>query len=136
MQFTGKEVVLLLHDIYMTFILAATVYVKNTYAVNELQWRGHIVCKVAASTFTFFQIFSVSVINFMTLARLLISIDPLKSRLRNASLSSKCLIGTFLNALILAGILTLITIYFSKSKLLPTALCNIFYDPLVNLVNK
>ena len=121
---------------YMTFILAATVHFKNTFAVNELQWRGHIACKVAASTFTFFQISSVSVIIFMTLARLLISINPLKSRFRNFSFSTKCLIGTFLNALILAAILTFVNIYFSKSMLLPTALCNIFYDPLVNYVNK
>ena len=126
----------LTYGVYMTFILAATVYFKNTFAVNKLQWRGHIACKFAASTFSFFQISSVSVIIFMTLARLLISIDPLKSRFRNVSFSSKCLIGTFLNALILAAVLTLINIYFSKSKLLPTALCNIFYDPLVNSINK
>ena len=121
---------------YMTFILAATVHFKNTFAVNELQWRGHIACKVAANTFTFFQISSIFVIIFMTLARLLISIDPLKSRFGNASFSSKCLTLTLLNALILAAILTLINIYLSKSMSLPTALCNIFYDPLVNSVNK
>ena len=122
--------------VYMTFILIATIYFKNTFAVNELEWRGHIACKVAASTFTFFQISSVAVIIFMTLARLSITIDPFKSKFRNASFCSKCLIATFLAGLVFSTILTLINIYFSNSMFLPTALCNIFYDPLVNSVNK
>ena len=120
----------------MTFIVGANANLKGSFVVDELNWRGNFACKSAANIFTFFQLSSLSMITFMAFTRLHVTIYPFKSPFKLISFTSKCLVCIFFSILVVSIGFTLFNIYVSESQLLPTALCNIFYNPLDNTINK
>ena len=78
-------------DIYLAIIISSTTYFKGSYAINELHWRSHFACHMASHLFTFFQLSSLSIVGFMTLARLLVVIYPFRSKISNFFFySEKC----------------------------------------------
>ena len=72
----------------------------------------------------------------MALARLQVIISPLDSAFKLISFVYKCLGCIFFSVLIISIGFTLLNIYFSGFGLLPTALCNIFYNPLGMRINQ
>ena len=78
----------------------------------------------------FFQIASLSTVGFMTLARLLVVIDPLGSRFRIFSFTVKSLLSVFFSLSVTSVLLTGFIVHMSETKLLPNGLCSIFYDPM------
>ena len=71
----------------------------------------------------------------MTLARLKVTIYPLDSKFKLVSFISKCIVCILSTTLIVSTAFTVTHIYTSDSQLLPTALCNIFYDPLADTMD-
>ena len=118
--------------VYLALIVLSNIYYKGSYAVNELHWRSHVVCLIASYLFTFFQLSSISIVVFMTMIRLLVTIDPFRSRFRTFSFTVKSLLGMCICILAITVILTSFVSHFSESNLLPNGLCNIFFDPLGN----
>ena len=119
---------------YLALIVSFNIYFKGSYAINELQWRSHIACYMASHLFTFFQLSSLSTFGFMTLARLLVVIDPFKSRFRVASFTVKNLLVVFVSVSVTSVLLTGFIVYILEIKLLPNGLCSIFYDPMGHTV--
>ena len=121
---------------YLAIIISSNNYFKGSYAINELHWRSHIACYTASCLFTFFQISSLSTVGIMTLARLLVVIDPYQSKFPISSLRYKSLLSVTLSISLMSVLLTSLMMYLSETKLLPNGLCSIFYDPMGHTVYK
>ena len=122
--------------IYLAIIVSSATYFKGSYAINELHWRSHFACKMASHFLTFFQLSSLSIVGFMTLARLLVVIYPFESRFRYFSFGAKRVISIFVLISFTSVLLTYFIMYISESSLLPNGLCSIFYDPMEHTVNR
>ena len=72
----------------------------------------------------------------MTLARLLVVIDPYQSKFPVSSLRFKSLLSGIISILFMSVLLTSLMMHLSETKLLPNGLCNIFYDPMGHTVYK
>ena len=72
----------------------------------------------------------------MTLARLLVVIDPYQSKFPVSSLRFKSLLSVTLSISFMSVLLTSLMMYLSETKLLPNGLCSIFYDPMGHTVYK
>ena len=119
---------------YLSIIVSSDIYFKGTYALNELHWRSHIVCYMASLLLTFFQLSFLSIVALITLARLLVVINPFRSRFQGFSLINKSLLILFVSIFFTSVFLTGFFIYLSDNILLPNGLCSIFYDPMGNTV--
>ena len=122
--------------IYLAIIISFSTYFKGSYAINELHWRSHFACYMASYLFTFFQLSSLSIVGFMTLARLLVVIDPFRSRFRIFSFTIKSVISVFISISFTSVLITGFIMYMSESNLLPNGLCTIFYDPMGQTLNR
>ena len=121
---------------YLAIIISSNIYFKGSYAINEFQWRSHIACNVASHIFTFFQISSLSAVGIMTFVRLKVVIDPFQSRFLVSSFSFKNVFSVIISISFTSVLLTNLNMFLSETKLLQSALCSIFYDPMGHMVHR
>ena len=118
------------YAMYLILITAGNIYLKISTASRAFHWKGHVVCFFSCVLYIYFQMTSIGVIMFLTLARWLVTKYPLTSRLKHFSFSNKCLRYISTTSLIFSISLSLFYIFYSGLHMLPNLLCTIFYDPL------
>ena len=121
---------------YLAIIISSNIYFKGSYAINELYWRSHIACNIASHIFSFFQISSLSAVGIMTFVRLQVVIDPFQSRFLVSSFSSRYVFSLIVSISFTSVLLTNLNMFLSETRLLPSGLCSIFYDPMGHRVNR
>ena len=111
---------------YLSILCTADAFYGGSFIVNDLQWRKHIACYFAFISLFFFSLFMPCTLIFMSMTRLMVVRNPLKSIFKSRKFVFKFLAS---GAFFFITLSVIITVNFVSIQGIPANMCSPFIDP-------
>ena len=114
-------------SVYFFFLWITDLILKNKVMIKENDFRDGIFCFLAFTVILWFSLLSQTLVLFLGVSRLMVVIYPMKKRLRNTQLVTKCLF--FISFIYYSVSVFIASLLALTEELLPLKFCFPFIDP-------